>query len=135
VKKFVLWYIDNRQVEYGDFGGGISDDVDLLNTWPGCRVDGLRAGEDPEIAACTARSGISNGMFTAGLPTIQADELHSNEEGIGCLNAKHGPRIRQSAPIRARDGHPVRCRGPDRHQRRGSSTLPYVLFQRQEDGD
>jgi len=26
-----------------------------------------------------------NGMFTKGLPTIQADELHSYEEGINCL--------------------------------------------------
>ena len=26
-----------------------------------------------------------NGMFTRGLPTIQADELHSYEEGINCL--------------------------------------------------
>ena len=28
-----------------------------------------------------------NGMFTNGLPTIQADELHSYEEGIDCLSA------------------------------------------------
>ncbi|MEO8374960.1 MAG: LamG-like jellyroll fold domain-containing protein, partial [Sphingomonas bacterium] len=29
VKQFANWWIDERQVPYGDFGGGISDDVDL----------------------------------------------------------------------------------------------------------
>ncbi|WP_163616148.1 hypothetical protein, partial [Klebsiella pneumoniae] len=27
-RRFVNWWIDNRQVPYGDFGGGISDDTD-----------------------------------------------------------------------------------------------------------
>jgi hypothetical protein len=85
VKHFVEWYIDHRQVEYGDFGGGISDDVDLLNTWPGvalmgCDPDKLKASEATLLDAA-----YKNGMFTNGLPTIQADELHSYEEGINCL--------------------------------------------------
>ena len=85
VKRFVLWYIDHRQVAYGDFGGGISDDVDLVNTWPGvalmgCEPDKLRAS-----AAALLDAAYKNGMFTNGLPTIQADELHSYEEGINCL--------------------------------------------------
>jgi hypothetical protein len=85
VKHFVDWYIDHRQVEYGDFGGGISDDVDLLNTWPGvalmgCEPDKLKASD-----AALLDAAFKNGMFTNGLPTIQADELHSYEEGINCL--------------------------------------------------
>ncbi len=85
VKHFVEWYIDHRQVEYGDFGGGISDDVDLLNTWPGvalmgCDPDKLKASD-----AALLDAAFKNGMFTNGLPTIQADELHSYEEGINCL--------------------------------------------------
>ena len=85
VKKFVLWYIDQRQVPYGDFGGGISDDVDLTNTWPGVAL----MGSEPEKVAASLRAlldaAYKNGMFTNGLPTIQADELHSYEEGINCL--------------------------------------------------
>ncbi|MGA2444041.1 MAG: LamG-like jellyroll fold domain-containing protein [Opitutaceae bacterium] len=87
VKRFVNWYIDHRQVDYGDFGGGISDDVDLLNTWPGVALMGC----DPDkLTASLHRlleAAFRNGMFTNGLPTIQADELHSYEEGIDCLSA------------------------------------------------
>ncbi|MES1166777.1 MAG: hypothetical protein ABUL68_02145, partial [Pseudomonadota bacterium] len=85
VKKFVDWYIDHRQSAFGDFGGGISDDVDLLNTWPGVAL----MGSDPEKIKISLNrlldASYTNGMSTRGLPTIQADELHSYEEGINCL--------------------------------------------------
>ena len=87
VKHFVDWYIDHRQVAYGDFGGGISDDVDLLNTWPGVALMGC----DPDKLKLSLHrlleAAITNGMFTNGLCTIQADELHGYEEGIDCLSA------------------------------------------------
>jgi len=87
VKRFVVWYIDHRQIENGEFGGGIADDNNLLNMWPGvalmgCEPDKLRVSLHALLEAA-----FGNGMFTDGLPTIQADELHSNEEGINCLNA------------------------------------------------
>jgi hypothetical protein len=85
VQRFVDYYIDHRQSEYGDFGGGISDDVDLLNTWPGVALMGI----EPEKIRLSNRrlldAAFKNGMFMNGLPTIQADELHSYEEGINCL--------------------------------------------------
>src|SRR4051812_9630735 len=85
VKHFVEWYIDHRQSAYGDFGGGISDDVDLTNTWPGVALMGV----DPDKLRTSLNrlldAAYKNGMFTNGLPTIQADELHSYEEGINCL--------------------------------------------------
>jgi len=85
VKNFVNWWIDNRQVPYGDFGGGISDDVDLVNMWPGMAFMGC----DPEKLLksdhALLEAAFKNGMFTNGLPTIQTDELHSYEEGINCL--------------------------------------------------
>jgi hypothetical protein len=86
VKQFVEWYIDKRQIADGEFGGGLSDDTDLTNTWPGVALMGadpekLRESLHRELEACFA-----NGMFTNGLPTIQADELHSYEEGINCLS-------------------------------------------------
>jgi hypothetical protein len=87
VKHFVTWYIDHRQVAFGDFGGGISDDVDLLNTWPGVALMGC----DPDKLKLSLHrlleAAIKNGMFTNGLCTIQADELHGYEEGIDCLSA------------------------------------------------
>jgi len=86
MKRFVDWYIDHRQSAFGDFGGGISDDVDLLNSWPGTAL----MGSDPDKVRRSDRALIEaafkNGMFTNGLPTIQADYLHSFEEGINCLS-------------------------------------------------
>lgn len=85
VKGFVNWYIDNRQIPNGEFGGGLSDDTDLTNTWPGVALMGanpekITASLRREMEACFAL-----GLFTNGLPTIQTDELHSYEEGINCL--------------------------------------------------
>ena len=82
VRRFVDWWIDERQVAYGDFGGGISDDVDLTEQWPGLALMGV---EPDKIAASLRRLTDAvdrNGMFTNGLGTIRADELHSYEEGI-----------------------------------------------------
>ncbi len=85
IRAFVLWYIDHRQSAYGDFGGGISDDVDLLNTWPGVALMGVEPEKLTQSLRALLDAAYKNGMFTNGLPTIQADELHSYEEGINCL--------------------------------------------------
>ncbi len=107
VKKFVLWYIDHRQSDFGDFGGGISDDVDLLNTWPGVALMGCAPEKIKVSLHALLEAAFKNGMFTNGLPTIQADELHSYEEGIDCLGANlildHGsPRQLERAMVTAR---------------------------------
>ncbi|MFT3870860.1 MAG: LamG domain-containing protein [Nibricoccus sp.] len=85
VDRFVEWYIDHRQVPYGDFGGGISDDTDLLNLWPpvalmGCAPEKIRTSLNALLDAS-----FKNGMWKNGLSAIQTDELHSYEEGINCL--------------------------------------------------
>ena len=85
VKYFVNWWIDHRQVENGEFGGGISDDTDLTNTWPGVGLMGC----DPDKLGKSLRLQIEavyrQGMLTNGLCSIQADELHSYEEGLNSL--------------------------------------------------
>ena len=87
VQRFVNWYIDNRQVPYGDFGGGISDDDDFTNTWPGLAFMGYDPAKLTRSLRAMLDAAYKNGMFTNGLPTIQADELHSDEEGIECIGA------------------------------------------------
>jgi hypothetical protein len=85
LKRVVLWYIDHRQIENGEFGGGLSDDGDLTNYWP---ATALMGSEPEKIKASLLKemdAFYSQGMFTNGLPTIQADELHSYEEGIQVL--------------------------------------------------
>ncbi len=85
VRDFVMWYVDQRQSDFGDLGGGLSDDTDLANLWPGVALMGV----EPEAIARSLRRILdacyANGMFTRGLPTIQADELHSYEEGINAI--------------------------------------------------
>lgn len=85
VKNFVLWYIDHRQIANGEFGGGISDDTDLTNTWPGVALMGAEPEKIQRSLAALLDAAYANGMVTRGLPTIQTDELHTYEEGINCL--------------------------------------------------
>lgn len=84
-KRFVLWYIDHRQIANGEFGGGISDDTDLLNLWPGVALMGAEPDKIKDSLHRLLDAAFANGMFTRGLSTIQTDELHSYEEGINAL--------------------------------------------------
>ncbi|WP_068081184.1 LamG-like jellyroll fold domain-containing protein [Novosphingobium rosa] len=81
-RQFVNWWIDNRQVPYGDFGGGISDDTDLVEQWPGLALMGV----DPDKINVSLRAlsdaVYKNGMIVNGLSYITSDELHVYEEGI-----------------------------------------------------
>lgn len=82
VRSFVNWWIDNRQSDYGDFGGGLSDDSDLVEQWPGLALMGVDS-EKLRVSQMRVADAIyKNGMFTNGLSTIMTDELHAYEEGI-----------------------------------------------------
>jgi Concanavalin A-like lectin/glucanases superfamily len=82
VRQFIEWWIDNRQVAYGDFGGGISDDVDLLEQWPGLAQMGDIPDKVGRSVDALADAIDKNHMITNGLGTILTDYLHSYEEGI-----------------------------------------------------
>ena len=123
IKRFVDWYIDKRQIENGEFGGGLSDDGDLTNWWPATAFMGV----DPEkIRRSLDRhmdAYYDQGLFTNGLSTIQTDELHSYEEGIQVLgqamlldygNPKQLERAMSTA-ARARAGHGGQQRRPPAH--------------------
>jgi hypothetical protein len=81
-QQFADWWIDNRQVPYGDFGGGISDDSDLIQHWLGLALMGVEP--DKLNASLTAldQASYKNGMHLNGLATLTLDELHEYEEGI-----------------------------------------------------
>jgi hypothetical protein len=81
----INWWIDNRQISDGEFGGGLSDDSDYLNWWPGLAFMGadeakLRLSQGRALDAMYA-----NDMVTNGIATAQYDELHSYEDGINSL--------------------------------------------------
>lgn len=81
-REFVNWWIDNRQVAYGDFGGGISDDTDLTQQWPGLALMGVDPDKINASLIALADAAHRNGMFANGLSYITTDELHVYEEGI-----------------------------------------------------
>jgi len=84
-RKFVDWWIDNRQIADGEFGGGLSDDTDLMNQWVPLALMGV---EPARLAASQRRvldATYANGMWSDGLSRIRADELHSYEEGINSV--------------------------------------------------
>ncbi|MGB6744705.1 MAG: LamG-like jellyroll fold domain-containing protein [Terracidiphilus sp.] len=85
LKRLINWYIDNRQISNGEFGGGLSDDSDFTEWWPGLAMmgstpDKIKASLWKEMDAMYAQH-----MFTNGLATIQTDELHSYEDGLNVL--------------------------------------------------
>ncbi|ATC66003.1 hypothetical protein CMV30_05270 [Nibricoccus aquaticus] len=84
-KELVLWYIDHRQIENGELGGGLSDDTDMANYWPGIALMGAEPDKIADSLRRLLDACYAHGMFTDGLPTIQTDELHTYEEGINTL--------------------------------------------------
>lgn len=87
VRRFVDWWIENRQVAYGDFGGGISDDSDLTQQWPGLALMGVEPERLNRSLTALSDAVYRNGMFSNGLSTIETDELHAYEEGINANSA------------------------------------------------
>lgn len=87
VRRFVDWWIDSRQVAYGDFGGGISDDSDLTQQWPGLALMGVQPARLNASLTALSDAVYRNGMFSNGLSTIETDELHAYEEGINTNSA------------------------------------------------
>jgi hypothetical protein len=96
LERMIMYYTDNRQIANGEFGGGLSDDGDLTNMWPGISFLGIEPekmlsslllhmnayydqGRSPYNAGLRQRS---LPLFTNGLATIFTDELHALEEGI-----------------------------------------------------
>jgi hypothetical protein len=85
VRHYIDWWIDERQVPYGDFGGGISDDNDMTQQWPPLALMGADPDKVRRSLDALNDAAERNGMWTNGLGTIKTDELHSYEEA---LNAK-----------------------------------------------
>ncbi|MBP5224004.1 MAG: hypothetical protein J6Z38_00255 [Lachnospiraceae bacterium] len=81
-KRLINFYVDKRQIGNGEFGGGLSDDGDFTASWvPLIQMDSDAKKMLKSLVACTDAF-YEQGMFTNGLCTIQADELHSSEEGL-----------------------------------------------------
>lgn len=101
-KKIINWYIDKRQIANGELGGGLSDDGDFVATWAQLVLMDSDADKVRRAMFANENAFFEQGMFTNGLCSIQADELHSSEEGLvslaACINASPGnPRWLEAA--------------------------------------
>ncbi len=85
LKRLINWYVDNRQISNGEFGGGLSDDSDFLNWWPGLAFMGSTPDKLKASLLKTLDEMYAQKMFTNGLATAQYDELHSYEDGLNVL--------------------------------------------------
>ena len=81
-KQFINWWTDERQIENGEFGGGLSDDGDLTHLWPAAALMGIEPEKITRSIHALMDAYYDNGMFTDGLNTIFTDQLHAYEEGI-----------------------------------------------------
>jgi hypothetical protein len=85
LKRLINWYVDNRQISNGEFGGGLSDDSDFLNWWPGLAFMGSTPDKLKASLLKTLDEMYAQKMFANGLATAQYDELHSYEDGLNVL--------------------------------------------------
>jgi len=79
------WWIDNRQIESGEMGGGLGDDTDMIQNWPALALlDGprekLRLSARRVLEACYRQ-----GLIAGGLNAHRMDALHAYEEGLNAL--------------------------------------------------
>lgn len=85
VRHFVNWWIDNRQIENGEFGGGLSDDGDMTHQFMGLAHMGIDTEKITRSIRRLMDAYYNQGLFTNGMITIQTDELHTYEDGINVL--------------------------------------------------
>jgi len=84
-RQFADWWIDHRQISDGEFGGGLSDDTDLVNQWVPLALMGVEPDRLIASQKAVTDATFANGMWSGGLSRIRADELHSYEEGINTV--------------------------------------------------
>ncbi len=75
----IHWWIDHRQLDDGQFGGGWGDDVEMWRWWTPILI----GFHDPKLAAAQER--LSSGVFrqphlTQGFTSRMTDVEHSNED-------------------------------------------------------
>ena len=102
----IQWYLDNREIENGELGGGLSDDSDYVNFYPGFHAIGMMPDRLSDSLERMMQAIYDQGMLTDGLSTIMTDGLHTYEEGINLIaqvniqnpgNPKNAERLMESA--------------------------------------
>ena len=105
-RHLITWWLDNREIENGEIGGGLSDDSDFANFYPAYHAMGLMPDRFRSSQARLLEAIYDQGMLTDGVSTIMTDGLHTYEEGVNSLdqmnilepgNPKYAERLMQTA--------------------------------------
>jgi hypothetical protein len=78
----VDWWVERRQIETGEFGGGLGDDTDMIQNWPAVA---LLDGPAPRVRDSVRRvleACYRQGMIERGMNRHRTDALHAYEEGM-----------------------------------------------------
>lgn len=86
MRRLLDFFIDQRQIENGEFGGGLSDDGDFTTIWASGAAMGIKPDKVKRSLFRNCDAFYAQGMFTNGLPSLQTDQLHSSEEGLISVN-------------------------------------------------
>ena len=83
-RDFVNWWIEERQVDNGEFGHGLGDDTDLINDWLSVAAV---SDTDGRIADSVRRLADTcwEVKLTDGINTRSTDPLHAYEEGVNAI--------------------------------------------------
>jgi hypothetical protein len=136
VHRFIEWWIDRRQVDYGDFGGGISDDDDLTQQWPPLALMGVIPDKVTKSLDALMEAAYRNGMLSPGLGVIQTDELHSYEEAINLKSEEMylnygNPKVVERLMETAREYPKIIEKGSDGHTHVVSSNFSATVVSRE----
>jgi hypothetical protein len=71
INNLINWYIDNRQIENGEFGGGLSDDGDFTAMWVGL----TQMGCDPDGKVLHSLEHCTDAFYKQGM-VYQRPSLH-----------------------------------------------------------
>ena len=82
---FVNWWIEERQVENGEFGHNYGDDTDLINDWVSIAAITDNDGHIADSVRRIADYCWDNGKLTRGVNTVTTDPLHCYEEGVNAV--------------------------------------------------
>jgi len=79
LREIIYWWIDNRQLEFGGFGGGWNDDCEMWRWWAPLLI----GFEDPKIIAAQeklSKAMLSRPILSTGFTERMTDVEHSAEE-------------------------------------------------------
>ena len=85
IKYIVDWWTDNRMIENGELGGGLSDDGDQMELWLMLSELGINPKYYADKHYLQMDAYYDQGMFLDGHTMILTDSLHTYEDGIQML--------------------------------------------------